>query len=420
MVKHVTIDLPELHSNQVKILSEHSRFNVLCCGRRWGKTVLCEDLLLAPDDPFNGALAGFPVAYAAPTFSGVMDVWRQVTSTLYEIIQSTSEQEKRIELMGGGVIQMFSMDAYDRIRGKKFKRFVIDEAAASMYLEEAWNKVIRATLTDLEGDAWFLSTPRGRSNYFYDLSENATRYPDWRTWQMPTSANPHMKASEIEAARLQLDPLTFAQEYLASFVTENLNAFAYAFSRETHIAPTRLQKGFEVYLSFDFNRDPITCAVFQHVVGKILGIEQIKLANSNIYQLCDYITAKYGRSMFIITGDATGRNRSALVSDNSNYYTVIRSKLELSLNQIKVPSVNPSVEENRVLVNSALHSMDIKLDPINCAGLIFDLEYASVLPDGSLDKSSRTDATKQLDALDCFRYYLNTFHSHILKIGKPT
>lgn len=417
MVKDVTIDLPKLHLNQLKVLKEASRFNVLCCGRRWGKTVLCEDLLLSPDDARNGALAGYPVAYASPTYKMLMEVWRQVNGTLFEIIHKSSEQEKRIELFGGGVIDFWSLDAYDSIRGRKYKRFVIDEAAASPYLEIAYNKVIRPTLTDLHGDFYALSTPRGKMNYFHDLSRNCEQYADWRTWQMPTITNPHIDPLEIEAARAQLDPLTFAQEYLASFVTENLNAFAYSFSRETHIAPTRLQAGFEVYLSFDFNRDPITCAVFQHFGQKIRGIEQIKLVNSNIYQLCDYIQAKYGGNMFIVTGDATGQNRSALVSDNSNYYTVIKSKLGLGMGQIKVPSVNPKVEENRVLVNSALHSLDIKLDPVNCAGLIFDLEYASVLPDGSLDKSSRDDATKQLDALDCFRYYLNTFHRHILKIG---
>lgn len=416
MVKEITIDLPELHPNQSKILSEASRFNVLCCGRRWGKTVLCEDLLLSPDIAGIGALDGFPVAYAAPTYKMLMEVWRQINFTLHEVIVKSDFQEKRIELMGGGVIDFWSLDAYDSIRGRKYKRFVIDEAASCPYLEQAYTKVIRPTLTDMQGDAWFLSTPKGKMNYFYELFENQGKFPDWRSWQMPTTTNPHILPSEVEAARMQLDPLTFAQEYLASFVNENLNAFAYSFSRETHIAETRLQKSFEVYLSFDFNRDPITCGVYQHHLGKIRGIEQIKLPNSNIYALCDYINAKYGGSMFLVTGDATGKARSALVNDNSNYYTVIKNKLQLTWNQIKVPSVNPRVEENRVLVNSVLHNLDVKFDPVNCAGIIFDLEYAAVLPDGSLDKTNRDDPTKQLDALDCFRYYLNAFHAHVLKV----
>ena len=155
--------------------------------------------------------------------------------------------------------------------------------------------------------------------------------------------------------------------------------------------------------------------MFQDYGDWIYGIEQIKLENSNIYNLCDYIKAKYNGCMIVITGDATGRASNALVQDNINYYTVIKAQLGLSNSQIRVHTINPSLQENRVLVNSILHNKNVLLDEENCKGLIFDLEHAQVLPDGTLDKTDRNDPTKQLDALDCFRYYLNTFHKHVLK-----
>lgn len=400
---------------QQQVLHEARRFNVLCCGRRWGKTFLAEDLLLSPDDERNGALWGFPVAYTAPTYKMLMETWRQINDTVYPIIKAKSETEKRIELYGGGVIDFWSLEAPNSIRGRKYKRIVSDESAASPNLEEAWLKVLRATLADLQGDAWFLSTPKGKNNYYYTLFKNQEQYPDWISWQMPTSTNPFILADEIEQARLELDPLSFAQEWLASFVTDNLNAWAYCFNPAKHIGSTILNKSHEVRLSFDFNRDPITCAVFQNYNNWIYGIEQIKLPNSNIYALCDYIRVKYAGCLFMVTGDATGKASSAMVKDAINYYTIIKTQLGLSMNQLRVPSVNPSLEENRVLVNSILHSQNVLLDPTNCKPLIFDLEYAAVLPDGSLDKTDRKDPTKQLDALDCFRYYLNTFHKHILR-----
>ena len=232
---------------------------------------------------------------------------------------------------------------------------------------------------------------------------------------MPTSTNPLIHASEIESARLQLDPVSFAQEYLASFITDELDAWAYSYDPAKHMGKTTLNKQREVYLSFDFNRNPITCGVFQHDGTQIRGIEQIKLRNSNIYNLCDYITANYTGCMFIVTGDATGKASSALVQDNINYYTVIKNKLNLSNGQLRLPTVNPPIQENRVLVNSILHNCDIIFDKDKCQALHFDLEHAKVLPDGKLDKMDREDPTKQLDALDCLRYYLNTFHKHILK-----
>lgn len=344
-----------------------------------------------------------------------MDVWREIGEVCYDITEIRSENEKRIELYGGGVIDFWSLEDPNSIRGRKYKRVVLDEAAIARNLQEAWLRVIRPTLTDLKGDAWFLSTPKGKNNYFYELFNNNLIFPDWTSWQMPTILNPHIDSKEVEEARLQLDPLTFAQEYLASFITENLDSWAYCYKREKHVGKTTLNPAYEVKLSFDFNRDPITCGVFQDYNDSIFGIEQIKMQNSNIYDLCDYIRAVYGNCLLVVTGDATGKSSSALVQDNINYYTVIKAKLNISTNQLRVATVNPSLQENRVLVNSILHHKKVILDEIKCKPLIFDLEHAQVLPDGALDKTDRKDPTKQLDALDCFRYYLNTFHRHVLK-----
>lgn len=371
--------------------------------------------MIGPDEDHNGALNGYPVAYFAPTYKMLMEVWRTIVVLTQPITVNKSEVEKRIELIGGGVIEMWSLDSPDTIRGRKYKRIIVDEAATVANLKYAWTEVMRPMLTDMKGDAWFLSTPKGKNNYFYDLAKNNEAFKDWTFFQMPTTSNPYIDPAEVEEARGQLDPLTFAQEYLASFVTENLDAWAYCYSKPKHVGPTTLNRAYEVRLSFDFNRNPITCGVFQDING-IKGIEQIKLQNSNIYDLCDYINAKYAGCLLMVTGDATGRASNAMVKDNLNYYTVIKNKLNLSTSQIKVHTVNPTLEENRVLVNSILHNIPVTLDEINCKGLIFDLEHAQVLPDGSLDKTDRKDPTKQLDALDCFRYYCNTFHKHVLKL----
>ena len=190
------------------------------CGRRFGKTILAIDRLAGP------ALEGYPVAYFAPTYRMLSEVWREVKATFQPITTKSNAQDHRIELLTSGVIEMWSLDTPDVARGRKYKRALVDEAAMIAGLRNAWQAVIRPTLTDFEGDAWFFSTPRGR-NYFGELWERGQDpgYPEWASWKMPTSANPFIKESEIEAARRELPERIFAQEYLAEFIEDGGGVF---------------------------------------------------------------------------------------------------------------------------------------------------------------------------------------------------
>jgi phage FluMu gp28-like protein len=202
-----------LHPAQRQVVEESRRFNVVCCGRRWGKTVLGLNRLVIP------AKQGRPVGWFSPTYKMLAEVWRDARRELLPIAARINAQEHRIELNSGGVVEMWSLDNPDNSRGRKYARVVIDEAAMVKALGEAWQAVIRPTLTDYEGDAWFLSTPKGM-NFFWELYQRGLDdgQPDYRAWQMPTSANPYIKPSEIEAAERELPERVFAQEYLAQFL----------------------------------------------------------------------------------------------------------------------------------------------------------------------------------------------------------
>ncbi len=188
--------------------------------------------------------------------------------------------------------------------------------------------------------------------------------------------------------------------------------WAFAYDKAKHVGRCEINLGEYVYLSFDFNRNPICCTIIQHYDDTIYVPYCIKLANSNIYSLCDYIlTAIPGmnRAVFIITGDATGQGSSALVQDNLNYYQVIKNRLNLSDTQFHVPTVNPHLEDNSVLVNSLLSNYKWVIDEENAKGVIWDFENVRMLPTGKIDKDgSRTDPTKQADAADTISYWCNS------------
>lgn len=191
--------------------------------------------------------------------------------------------------------------------------------------------------------------------------------------------------------------------------------YCLTFDKEKHVKPVELRRGLELYLSFDFNVNPITCGVYQHYNNKINCKKAIKRPNSDIYELCGDIKIQFPDYTYLVTGDATGRNRIAMVKDGINYYTIIKNELRLSLAQLKVPTVNPIVKENRVLVNAVFRKMDVSFDPEGAKDLIFDCQHVSVNDVGDIVKGSRENPKKRADHLDHFRYYLNTFHRHILK-----
>lgn len=205
--------MPRPHPAQWQVKREAARFNVLDCGRRWGKTTFAISELV-PD-----MLAGHPVAWFAPTYKMLAEVWREFRRVLRPVTKEVNKQERRITLITGGFIDFWSLDREGAVRGRKYKKVVIDEAAMVPHLQAAWQEVIRPTLTDYRGGAWILSTPRGL-NFFHLLftwGQDETK-PDWRSWHLPTSTNPYIDPREIEAAREELPEAVFAQEYLAEFL----------------------------------------------------------------------------------------------------------------------------------------------------------------------------------------------------------
>jgi hypothetical protein len=120
----------------------------------------------------------------------------------------------------------------------------------------------------------------------------------------------------------------------------------------------------------------------------------------------------FGDQLFIVTGDASGANRSAMTKGALNYYMIIRDELAIPKSAFKVPSVNPSIKNSRVLLNSMLEKHpDLIIDP-SCHFLIHDLQNVETTPNGDIDKGRDASLTH---LLDCFRYYLWTFHNDFIR-----
>lgn len=208
--------LPDPHTGQRRILEGRKRFNVLSCGRRFGKTTLGTTLCAEPLLSWRQ-----PVGWFAPNYRLLEEAYKDLRRIFAPVTtRAVSTPFPSIEVLTGVSLDFWTLDDPHTVaRGRKYGRVIIDEAAMARYLEEAWTKAIRPTLTDYQGDSWMLSTPKG-TNYFKMLFDRGMdpRETEWAAFQIPTLENPHIPPTEIEAARLELPSLAFRQEYLAEFV----------------------------------------------------------------------------------------------------------------------------------------------------------------------------------------------------------
>jgi hypothetical protein len=226
------------------VLKEAKRYNVLACGRRWGKTTLGINLLVRP------ALEGKPVGWFALTYKLILEVWRWLETTLAPVLKRTNATERRMELITGGVIEFWTLNDPDAGRGRKYARVVIDEAGLVGGLLDIWRAAIRPTLTDLAGDAWFMGTPKGY-NDFYKLYKRSATEIGWQSWQQPTEDNPFIPPSEVAAMRVELGPTIASQEVDALFV-EGAGQFFEAWSPIKHVvAPEPIGADWILWGAFD-------------------------------------------------------------------------------------------------------------------------------------------------------------------------
>lgn len=225
--------------------------------------------------------------------------------------------------------------------------------------------------------------------------------------------NPHCPESDqakVEAYKID-SPYYYNVYCLGKWgLKEVKSPFLYNFKIDKHVGKVVHNPKHITYLSFDFNRNPICCSVWQMLPGsKIRCTEVIKLKNSDIYKLCDVIISRYEEpELFIVTGDSTGLNSSALVKDDLNYYDVIQEKLGLNDSQIQLVN-NPKIEENQLHCNRVFARYDIMMDEDKCQPLVFDCQFVEIRADGKMKKDDREDEAQQADVLDTMRYFLNRF-----------
>jgi hypothetical protein len=226
----------------------------------------------------------------------------------------------------------------------------------------------------------------------YDAYNSGTLPPDWFYLPAKITDNPALSTDNAYMDRLKnLDALTYRRLIDGDWTAFAVKSpFLYSFSIAKHeIESYAPNPNLPIIISFDFNKDPMTCLVGQSLDLRHLCIfDELKIANGSTPELCEMIVAKYPRwlGQIYVTGDASGHSRSPLVRGGVNHYIIIKKALGIKDGQFWVRKQNLSHINSRVLCNSVLQNANFTITK-NCKETVADCVYASVDEEGELIKT---------------------------------
>ena len=198
------------HDKQLEILRNRRRFNVVRCGRRFGKSYLAFALALEKMLEVDGSY----VLYTAPSYTELSG--RETEAQNFFAPLGATYKQGQIKL-GRSTLVLQGIYRADGLRGNKFHRIICDEWAHCPNAEDDWNFVLSPMLADYEGDAYFFSTPKGK-NHFWQIDQLSETMQDWQSFHYSTYDGGQIKTSEIDRQKELLPSLVFAQEFLAEYV----------------------------------------------------------------------------------------------------------------------------------------------------------------------------------------------------------
>ena len=192
------------------------RFVCAALSRRQGKTyitnVIGQLVSLVP----NSHILIMSPNYALSQIS--FDLQRQLIKHFDLEVVRDNAKDKVIELSNGSTIRMGSVNQVDSTVGRTYDLIIFDEAALADG-KDAFNVALRPTLDKENAKAVFISTPRGRNNWFADFYHRgySDEFKDWASIRATYHENPRFSKEDIDEAKRAMSAAEFSQEYLADF-----------------------------------------------------------------------------------------------------------------------------------------------------------------------------------------------------------
>lgn len=236
------------------------RFICGCLSRRLGKTyivnIIAQLVLLVP---------GCNILIMSPNYSLStisFELQRKLIGMFDLEITRDNLKDRVIEIANGSSVRMGALSTVDSSVGRSYDLIIFDEAALGNDGEEAFNVSLRPTLDRPGSKAIFISTPRGKNNWFSRFFQRgySSEYPEWVSIHADYKENPRMLPSDVAEAKRSMSKAEFDQEYMSSFNTFEGQIFEV--NSDNLIDEFEMHDGCEFFAGLDPGyRDPTAFAV---------------------------------------------------------------------------------------------------------------------------------------------------------------
>ena len=237
------------------------RFVCAAVSRRQGKTYIANIIgQLVSLVPNSNILIMSP-NYSLSQIS--FDLQRSLIKHFDLEVVKDNAKDKVIELSNGSTVRMGSVNQVDSCVGRSYDLIIFDEAALADG-RDAFNVALRPTLDKDNSKAIFISTPRGRNNWFAEFFDRGfnDEFAEWCSIRATYRDNPRMSEFDIAEARKSMSEAEFRQEYEADFNT--YEGQIWNFNHETCIANNEAldTTNMDVFAGLDVGyRDPTAFCV---------------------------------------------------------------------------------------------------------------------------------------------------------------
>jgi hypothetical protein len=212
-----------LHSGQYRPWVSPARFNVLACGRRWGKSEfgVMRRCARARDLHLKGVSGVSWVV--GPTYKVLRPIWRKfmrlAPKPWVTNVYGTERMPDSVEF-GRIKVEFKSAEIPENLVAEGLVDVWVDECG--IIKEHVWSESIRPALMDFRAPGDFTGTPKGR-NWFHRMylrGQDPANRTTIASFSGPSWQNPFIPPEESEELRLEMSDRVYRQEILAEFLDD--------------------------------------------------------------------------------------------------------------------------------------------------------------------------------------------------------